>query len=633
MKHLIKIEATEHGALSTLHLGKDQQWCEAGQTVQVKNQPDTGWGLQSLYFMVGDDPEKIEIDMETMAFTMPNGEVTVGGTFKRFVIGDWTEGKGINSDVYVFIKGDNGEPMALPLATFVRLFTDDDFSEQSRNPVENRIVTAALRLKQALLVSGENIKTVNGNSLLGSGNISIGGTDASLESLGFQAFDASQDYLAGETVVHDGALYTFTADHTGAWSSSDVELTDLLKLLAEGGIDVLASDITPKSEAMQEFTQKFTMQTSGGDADIKSGASALLDIKGNLDASLNPFIADRFVSTSMNLVDPLEFVEIVGKRSYIFPVAAGHWGQYGTTQENNGYVIIGGNVDSVYFKATKPTGTSFGEACPYHTNDGIRYYLPPAQGWMVIVCNDTVDVPACHIAWSNYNDAVPGIFNNTVKNIEADVQWVHTWGLALVTGNGKTVFDEVQLGGKRYRRTDRAALASLAWTQETIVGDQSTTYVYTAYIAAMAVNPAWAALYPLEIEGNNVIIRSQTIDTVEALQAELAGEYIYFELATPASSNATATTDSQADDFGLTYFLNGGELATVPAFVTEGFYQGGKDQLFNAVTYQKILAEVIASALCNLDLRLSAIEGKVSGGFDYLKATNLEVTRQLVSPE
>lgn len=397
---------------------------------------------------------------------------------------------------------------------------------------------------------------------------------------------------------------------------------------------LVAGDIVPKRNVPIAITNKFTAQTTGGDADLKSGSALLTDIKGNLDAGLNPFCADSFVSTSMNLVDPSQTLTIGGRAAYYFPCVAGSWGSYGTTQENNGYIIIGGSVHSVYWKATKPTAESYGEACGKTTYNGTDYYTPAHIGWLTIVCDDAA-VPACHVAWSNYNDEVPGEFGNAVKSIAADVQWIHAWGMAALMGAGRSVFDEIDVeGGKRYRRTDRVQLASLGWTQATEEAEGGTTYVYSAPVTGMAANGLWACLYDgLVVSGTAITIRSTEIDTVEALQTALDGYLFYYELDTAASSNCTTTTANTANDFGLTYFMLDGELATVPAFVEEGFYQSGKDQLFNAVTYQKIMAEVTAAAMCNHESRLLAIEGNIKEGFNYLKATNLDVTRQLKQPD
>ena len=52
---------------------------------------------------------------------------------------------------------------------------DDTLSEESDNAIANKAVANALKEKQDILVSGENLKTVNGQSLLGKGNIVIQG--------------------------------------------------------------------------------------------------------------------------------------------------------------------------------------------------------------------------------------------------------------------------------------------------------------------------------------------------------------------------------------------------------------------------------------------------------------------------
>ena len=50
---------------------------------------------------------------------------------------------------------------------------DSELSSTSENPVQNKVVNTALSGKQATLVSGTNIKTVGGTSLLGSGNVAF----------------------------------------------------------------------------------------------------------------------------------------------------------------------------------------------------------------------------------------------------------------------------------------------------------------------------------------------------------------------------------------------------------------------------------------------------------------------------
>lgn len=398
--------------------------------------------------------------------------------------------------------------------------------------------------------------------------------------------------------------------------------------------DLIAGGITPKSDEPIEIAGKFAAETTGGDADIKNGKAYLRIIKGNLDASLNPFNADKFVSTGMNLVDSEAMLTIGGKKAYYFPVVAGAFGVYGTTQNNNGYVIVGGDVDGVYYNATKPTAESYGSACEKTTYDERDYYTPSSMGWLTIVCNDNT-VPACHIAWSNYNDDVAGDFGNSEVSIAAAIAAVHTWGLAGFVTPAKVVQDVVDLKNlKGYAYCDRAMLKNLTWSMQTVTTtdeeEQTTTvYVFTATVTGMAENGLCAYDFEgLENNGNLLTYSSETINSVNNLKAALDEALIYYEKATPSEVTLSdVDTEFEANDFGLTYFMLNGELVTVAAYVTSAFHQGGKDQLFNAVTYQKILAEVVATALCQFDERLSAIEGRRD-----VSCSSLTVSRKFDMP-
>ena len=69
--------------------------------------------------------------------------------------------------------------------------------------------------KQDVLVNGENIKSVNGASILGSGDVDTNGNIA-------PAFSTSSTYEVGDVVVYEHVLYKcITAISTaGAWDSS-----------------------------------------------------------------------------------------------------------------------------------------------------------------------------------------------------------------------------------------------------------------------------------------------------------------------------------------------------------------------------------------------------------------------------
>ena len=89
MKYRINYKSVAHGAISWSHEGKDSQYCEAGEPVVLSWQPTTGWGLAEAHYTDGDG-NVTAIDIESRTFTMPAKDITISGTFKRFVLEDWT---------------------------------------------------------------------------------------------------------------------------------------------------------------------------------------------------------------------------------------------------------------------------------------------------------------------------------------------------------------------------------------------------------------------------------------------------------------------------------------------------------------------------------------------------------------
>lgn len=66
-------------------------------------------------------------------------------------------------------------------AAFSPVTVDDALSGTSTNPVQNKVVTEALEGKQDVLVSGESIKTINGEPILGAGDIEIAGSTVEVD--------------------------------------------------------------------------------------------------------------------------------------------------------------------------------------------------------------------------------------------------------------------------------------------------------------------------------------------------------------------------------------------------------------------------------------------------------------------
>ena len=406
--------------------------------------------------------------------------------------------------------------------------------------------------------------------------------------------------------------------------------------------NLIAGDIMAKSEnATITADENFNIHTTADDNDIKNGPSYLESIRGNIDGKLTPFMADTFVSTGMNLVNPEQVLTISGRTAYYFPIAKGTWGAYGTTQENNGYIVVGDTPYAVHYSPNKPTVADYGSALTPVISNGKSYYTTTGYGWLVVIMNDGSETPAVHIAWSNYKDEIGGVFGNTTKRIAPFVQWIHAWGMGGLYGQEYAVFDEINVRlQKCFRRIDRAALNAQSWSMETVASsDQETqtttySYVFTATLNDMRSGGLYrSSLYGLEVNGNVLTYRSDDITTVPDFLVFLGSSLIYYEKnavveATFASIGADLTVDNISNDFGLTYFMQEGEIAGVIALVTETFKQGGKDQLFNAVTYLKILAEVLSAVLCQHDARLESIEK----GRKTIECTNLFVRRRASIP-
>ncbi len=87
-RYKINYESVPHGVISWRHDGADAVYCEAGVEVRITWQPSAGWGLSEAHYTDANG-NKVDIDTKEMAFIMPESDITIGGTFKRFSVDDW----------------------------------------------------------------------------------------------------------------------------------------------------------------------------------------------------------------------------------------------------------------------------------------------------------------------------------------------------------------------------------------------------------------------------------------------------------------------------------------------------------------------------------------------------------------
>lgn len=87
---------------------------------------------------------------------------------------------------------------------------DAELSETSANPVQNKAITTKLKEKQDALVSGTSIKTINGQSLLGEGNLEVV-TDLSAMATKAELQDLS-DAVTNAKAELQGSLESLTTE-------------------------------------------------------------------------------------------------------------------------------------------------------------------------------------------------------------------------------------------------------------------------------------------------------------------------------------------------------------------------------------------------------------------------------------
>lgn len=77
---------------------------------------------------------------------------------------------------------------------------DTELSDTSQNPIANATVSRALADKQEMLMDGINIKTINGQNILGRGNITIEGGGGGSITLDTEMSDTSTNAVSNKVI-------------------------------------------------------------------------------------------------------------------------------------------------------------------------------------------------------------------------------------------------------------------------------------------------------------------------------------------------------------------------------------------------------------------------------------------------
>lgn len=133
---------------------------------------------------------------------------------------------------------------------------DSAIDSNSENPVQNKVISSALDNKQDALVSGTNIKTLNGNSILGSGDLTLDGLPSQTEQSG-------KFLTTNGTDASWGNLPVATDSTVGLVKPDNNTIT-----VSNGVIEVNQSALTSKQDTLVSGTN---IKTINGDSVLGSG--------------------------------------------------------------------------------------------------------------------------------------------------------------------------------------------------------------------------------------------------------------------------------------------------------------------------------------------------------------------------
>ena len=143
------------------------------------------------------------------------------------------------------------------------IVVDGEMSTESENPVQNKVITRALESKQDELESGVNIKTVNGESIVGEGDLFIQEGDPSAVKFSPQELTESQKEQARRNI--------------DAVSLSEVNNMEFVvaSTLPEASADTLGYIFLIGPDEYDNYDRYFTQESEGAYSWISLGSTQI----------------------------------------------------------------------------------------------------------------------------------------------------------------------------------------------------------------------------------------------------------------------------------------------------------------------------------------------------------------------
>lgn len=408
-------------------------------------------------------------------------------------------------------------------------------------------------------------------------------------------------------------------------------LSEFIRALAEGEIiPKMADNLNIGSSVDVSYTQSRAIETTGGDQDINSERKArVVSVRGTL-AGVAASSA-KIVSVGFNQLAPSG---ISGQKATFLAVRSA-WGEYGKSTENNGYLFTDDENHIVVPTSVKQNNV----AVPTHTENGVVYYLPAADGAVEATFAAGVDVTkiCAHICWSNYRDTEHAAYTADEIPLASTITAMGGTMRRVENGAGYA-YDEIVFGDKAaervwYRRVAVAAAKDLSWSMEEIhtgeEGSETTTYRFAAAVSGMKQGGIFSvsggSVTGFYVDGTTLFVESTTISSVAALKTALGAAELKYALATPVTGTHNLTGLITVDDFGTIRFEGG---ATTVDFETQ-YASRWADVLKNMPQTIEGEGLVTAAALVALAQRIAGIEKRLGDGLGKLTVEELNVVRCL----
>lgn len=353
---------------------------------------------------------------------------------------------------------------------------------------------------------------------------------------------ADKVYICGkDTYVWNGEELACTSENMKAAIIEALEDGSVTAAVAET-LEGWADDELSVTDEWED-----SVRTTGGDISILTDAGGkLLSI-----APRGGSFTMQGIRTSgynlLRLVADGGIAQAVGGGWY-FPVPKLTFGTYGTAKENNGVLFTnaqGANLTpTVLFKPFAngvPANVNDGTACPYHDEQGLRFYTTSGPGYLIVSGITRTNVCA-HVAWEDWYNKYVAADAEGDGGSYIDLSSLFATPL-LYVGNG--VYDEIKVSGTTATRTTRCGVVGIAAADWSTVEDES-GYTHSATVSSMK-NGGAACL----ADGTLLQVNGNTVSYTDNNAAIPSTVTVWYELATATTATASSIYGAGRDTYKL----------------------------------------------------------------------------------